>query len=126
MRLFIRGNAVRFGVQSTSPWLVAEALVKKYNIPSKFADFMVSPQKVSNRPFGWTMKIFVAILDQVRLVLSGGDTGPRCDQHGTKLFCHLHPGPITSASNYGGQTTIRTRQILLGFYLSVQITSQCK
>jgi hypothetical protein len=51
------------------------------------------------------------------------------DQHGTKIFCNLHPGSITSASNYYGasflgQTTIRTRQILLGFYPSVQKTSQ--
>ncbi|XP_064634719.1 tyrosine-protein kinase BAZ1B-like [Lineus longissimus] len=47
MRLFIRANAVRFGVQSSSPWLVDEVLVKKYNIPSKFPDCQVSPQKVA-------------------------------------------------------------------------------
>jgi hypothetical protein len=43
------------------------------------------------------------------------------------MFCNLHPGPITSASNYEAsfldQTTIRTWHILLGFYPSVQITT---
>jgi hypothetical protein len=67
------------------------------------------------------------VLDQLQLVPSGGDTSSRRDQHGTNIFGNLHPGPITSVSNYGasflGQTTIRTRQILLGFYLSVQITT---
>jgi hypothetical protein len=53
---------------------------------------------------------------------------PRRDQHGTNIFLSWHPGPTSWAKVHGasfiGQTTIRTRQILLGFYPSVQITSQ--
>jgi hypothetical protein len=37
-------------------------------------------------------------LDQLQLVPSGGDSGPRRDQRGTQIFCHLHPGPMSSAS----------------------------
>jgi hypothetical protein len=50
------------------------------------------------------------------------------DQHGTKIFRSWHPGPTSWDKMHGasflGQTTIRTRQIMLGFYRSVQITSQ--
>jgi hypothetical protein len=38
------------------------------------------------------------LLDQLQLVQSGGDSGPRRDQHGTQIFCHLHLGPMSSAS----------------------------
>jgi hypothetical protein len=57
-------------------------------------------------------------VDKLQLVLSGGDTGPRRDQHG--------PCPIRNIawSQFLRQATIRTRQILLGFYPSVQISSQ--
>jgi hypothetical protein len=34
-------------------------------------------------------------IDQLQLVPSGGDSGPRRDQHGTQMFCHLHPGPTS-------------------------------
>jgi hypothetical protein len=61
-------------------------------------------------------------IDQLQLVLSGGDSGPR----GPALS--WHPGPTSWAKMHGAsflvQTTIQTRQILFGFYPSVQITSQ--
>jgi hypothetical protein len=46
-------------------------------------------------------------LDQLHLVPPGGDSGPWSRQvaivapvvaHGTQIFCHLHPGPMSSAS----------------------------
>jgi hypothetical protein len=50
------------------------------------------------------------------------------DQPGTQIFL-LHPGPVCPSEKYHGasfigQQSIRTRQILLGFYPSVQITRQ--
>jgi hypothetical protein len=70
-------------------------------------------------------------LDQLQLVPSGGDTGHRRDQPGTKMFSHLHPGPqcpeikcMEPRSQFLRPATIRTWQILLGFYPSIQITSQ--
>ncbi|XP_067654301.1 tyrosine-protein kinase BAZ1B-like [Haliotis asinina] len=47
LRLFIRASALRVGTTSTSPWVVNDALVKKYSLPSKFADFLVSPAKMA-------------------------------------------------------------------------------
>ncbi|XP_014681000.1 PREDICTED: tyrosine-protein kinase BAZ1B-like isoform X2 [Priapulus caudatus] len=47
IRLFIRANAVRFGTSAKAPWVVEEKLVKKYGIPGKFADFLVSPSKMA-------------------------------------------------------------------------------
>jgi hypothetical protein len=68
-------------------------------------------------------------IDQLQLVPPGGDSAPPPrDQHGAKIFLSWHPGPTSWAKIHGasflGQTTIRTRQSLLGFYPSVQITSQ--
>jgi hypothetical protein len=40
------------------------------------------------------MKNVGVFLDQLQLVPSGGDIGPRRDQHGTNIFCNLRPGPI--------------------------------
>jgi hypothetical protein len=61
-------------------------------------------------------------LDQLQLVPLSGDTGPRRDQHGTQIFCHLHPGPMSIAwSQFLNPATIQTRQIQLGFYPSEQI-----
>lgn len=47
VRLFIRSFAVRSGNYSTSPWVVSDDLVKKYALPSKFADFLISPTKMA-------------------------------------------------------------------------------
>ncbi|XP_046339571.1 tyrosine-protein kinase BAZ1B-like [Haliotis rufescens] len=47
LRLFIRASALRVGTTSTSPWVVNDALVNKYSLPSKFADFLVSPAKMA-------------------------------------------------------------------------------
>ena len=46
VKMFIRARAVRGGYNFNSPWVVEETLVKKYSLPSKFADFFVSPAKV--------------------------------------------------------------------------------
>ncbi|KAJ8299418.1 hypothetical protein KUTeg_023478 [Tegillarca granosa] len=43
VRYFIRANALRTG--ATTPWIVEDHLVKKYSIPRKFADFLLSPVK---------------------------------------------------------------------------------
>ncbi|KAK6190909.1 hypothetical protein SNE40_002675 [Patella caerulea] len=47
LRLFIRANTVRAGHTPTSPWVVNEAMVQKYKLPSKFADFLLSPAKMA-------------------------------------------------------------------------------
>ncbi|XP_076045526.1 tyrosine-protein kinase BAZ1B-like isoform X2 [Oratosquilla oratoria] len=43
-RLFIRANAMRQRSSSHTPWLVAEDLVKRYNIPNKIASIFFSPK----------------------------------------------------------------------------------
>ncbi|KAL4647669.1 tyrosine-protein kinase BAZ1B [Arapaima gigas] len=45
MRYFIRHNALRLGVGESAPWVVEDELVKKYNLPSKFSDFLLDPYK---------------------------------------------------------------------------------
>ena len=49
VKLFIRGFALRH--QNASPWVVQADMLKKYNIPNKFADFLCSPSKVCM--FNW-------------------------------------------------------------------------
>ena len=61
VRLFIRAYAVRSGSTSTSPWVVDEPLVKKYALPSKFADFLLSPSKVGIRLFSHWALIYSGI-----------------------------------------------------------------
>jgi hypothetical protein len=54
-----------------------------------------------------------------------GDSGPRGPVYGTNILLSWYPGPTSWAKMHGasflGQTTIRTRQILPGFYPSVHI-----
>uniref|UniRef100_A0A3Q2EBH8 Tyrosine-protein kinase BAZ1B n=1 Tax=Cyprinodon variegatus TaxID=28743 RepID=A0A3Q2EBH8_CYPVA len=45
MRYFIRHYALRLGKGESAPWVVEDELVKKYNLPSKFSDFLLDPQK---------------------------------------------------------------------------------
>uniref|UniRef100_A0A8C2IXE4 Tyrosine-protein kinase BAZ1B n=1 Tax=Cyprinus carpio TaxID=7962 RepID=A0A8C2IXE4_CYPCA len=45
MRYFIRHYALRLGSGESSPWVVEDELVKKYNLPSKFSDFLLDPHK---------------------------------------------------------------------------------
>ncbi|KAJ8266565.1 hypothetical protein GJAV_G00131950 [Gymnothorax javanicus] len=45
MRYFIRHNAMRLGTGESAPWVVEDELVKKYNLPSKFSDFLLDPHK---------------------------------------------------------------------------------
>ncbi|XP_024132588.1 tyrosine-protein kinase BAZ1B isoform X1 [Oryzias melastigma] len=45
MRYFIRHNALRLGKGESAPWVVEDELVKKYNLPSKFSDFLLDPHK---------------------------------------------------------------------------------
>ncbi|XP_059141416.1 tyrosine-protein kinase BAZ1B-like isoform X2 [Physella acuta] len=47
LRLFIRVSALRSGTTATSPWVVNADLVKQYKLVSKFADFFLSPVKMS-------------------------------------------------------------------------------
>ena len=46
MRYFIRHYALRLGMGESAPWVVEDELVKKFNLPSKFSDFLLDPQKV--------------------------------------------------------------------------------
>ncbi|XP_030622813.1 tyrosine-protein kinase BAZ1B [Chanos chanos] len=45
MRYFIRHYALRLGSGENAPWVVEDELVKKYNLPSKFSDFLLDPYK---------------------------------------------------------------------------------
>ncbi|XP_072248738.1 tyrosine-protein kinase BAZ1B isoform X2 [Leuresthes tenuis] len=45
MRYFIRHNALRLGKGESAPWVVEDELVKKFNLPSKFSDFLLDPHK---------------------------------------------------------------------------------
>ncbi|XP_043120362.1 tyrosine-protein kinase BAZ1B isoform X2 [Puntigrus tetrazona] len=45
MRYFIRHCALRLGSGESAPWVVEDELVKKYNLPSKFSDFLLDPHK---------------------------------------------------------------------------------
>ncbi|KAM8769071.1 tyrosine-protein kinase BAZ1B isoform 2-T2 [Acanthopagrus schlegelii] len=45
MRYFIRHNALRLGMGESAPWVVEDELVKKFNLPSKFSDFLLDPHK---------------------------------------------------------------------------------
>uniref|UniRef100_A0A8C5ANN9 Bromodomain adjacent to zinc finger domain, 1B n=1 Tax=Gadus morhua TaxID=8049 RepID=A0A8C5ANN9_GADMO len=47
MRYFIRHYALRLGMGESAPWVVEDELVKKFNLPSKFSDFLLDPQKVT-------------------------------------------------------------------------------
>ncbi|XP_077978529.1 LOW QUALITY PROTEIN: tyrosine-protein kinase BAZ1B-like [Glandiceps talaboti] len=47
IKLFIRAHAVRAGTNPNSPWIVEDVLVKKYSLPSKFAELLLAPKKVS-------------------------------------------------------------------------------
>lgn len=49
MRYFIRHYALRLGMGESAPWVVEDELVKKFNLPSKFSDFLLDPHKVMNR-----------------------------------------------------------------------------
>lgn len=49
MRYFIRHKALRLGMGESSPWVVEEELVKKFNLPSKLSDFLLHPHKVKPR-----------------------------------------------------------------------------
>ncbi|XP_068173733.1 tyrosine-protein kinase BAZ1B [Antennarius striatus] len=45
MRYFIRHYALRLGMGESAPWVVEDELVKKFSLPSKFSDFLLSPHK---------------------------------------------------------------------------------
>ncbi|XP_074535334.1 tyrosine-protein kinase BAZ1B [Halichoeres trimaculatus] len=45
MRYFIRHYALRLGMNESAPWVVEDELVKKFNLPSKFSDFLLDPHK---------------------------------------------------------------------------------
>ncbi|XP_062408116.1 tyrosine-protein kinase BAZ1B [Sardina pilchardus] len=45
MRYYIRHNSLRLGTGDSAPWVVEDELVKKFNLPSKFSDFLLDPHK---------------------------------------------------------------------------------
>ncbi|XP_077397150.1 tyrosine-protein kinase BAZ1B [Festucalex cinctus] len=45
IRYFIRHYAQRLGLGESAPWVVEDELVKKFNLPSKFSDFLLDPHK---------------------------------------------------------------------------------
>lgn len=53
MRYFIRHYALRLGMGESAPWVVEDELVKKFNLPSKFSDFLLDPHKVQFRHFSF-------------------------------------------------------------------------
>uniref|UniRef100_A0A3P8TJ14 Tyrosine-protein kinase BAZ1B n=1 Tax=Amphiprion percula TaxID=161767 RepID=A0A3P8TJ14_AMPPE len=49
VRYFIRHYALRLGKGESAPWVVEDELVKKFNLPSKFSDFLLDPHKVVHK-----------------------------------------------------------------------------
>jgi len=49
VKTFIRTYAWRGGSHQSSPWVVKEDLVKKYNLTNKIADIFLSPSKVKEQ-----------------------------------------------------------------------------
>ena len=47
LRLFIRTYAIRAGQAASSPWIVDDNQVRKLDLQSKFASFLLSPVKVN-------------------------------------------------------------------------------
>ncbi|KAJ0063433.1 hypothetical protein NL108_002751, partial [Boleophthalmus pectinirostris] len=45
IRYFIRHHSLRLGTSDSAPWVVEDEMVKKFNLPSKFSDFLLDPQK---------------------------------------------------------------------------------
>uniref|UniRef100_A0A3Q3NMC3 Tyrosine-protein kinase BAZ1B n=1 Tax=Labrus bergylta TaxID=56723 RepID=A0A3Q3NMC3_9LABR len=45
IRYYIRHYALRLGMGESAPWVVEDELVKKFNLPSKFSDFLLDPHK---------------------------------------------------------------------------------
>jgi hypothetical protein len=57
--------------------------------------FTRGPYSLKNRiSFGSHFLLISLPFDQLQLVPSGGDTGPRRTSAGTQIFCHLRPGPM--------------------------------
>ncbi|KAL4225144.1 Tyrosine-protein kinase baz1b [Mactra antiquata] len=71
LRLFIRTYAVRAGHTPNSPWIVDDAQVKKLELPSKFASFLLSPVK-------WKAdEISKKIEEEAKMIKSGSKGSPR-------------------------------------------------
>jgi hypothetical protein len=75
---------------------------------------------------GWGIHVIggAAPLDQLQLVPSGGDTGLHRDQHSRKIFCNLHPGPVSSAS-HGGASFLGQQRFEHGKFC-LDFIRQCK
>ncbi|XP_053384171.1 tyrosine-protein kinase BAZ1B-like isoform X2 [Mercenaria mercenaria] len=71
LRLFIRTYAVRAGHTPNSPWIVDDAQVKKLDLQSKFASFLLSPVK-------WKAdEIAKKIDEEIKSIKSASKASPR-------------------------------------------------
>uniref|UniRef100_A0A8C1TWH3 Tyrosine-protein kinase BAZ1B n=1 Tax=Cyprinus carpio TaxID=7962 RepID=A0A8C1TWH3_CYPCA len=82
MRYFIRHYALRLGSGESAPWVVEDELVKKYNLPRKFSDFLLDPHKVEgvkNIPLSPTLWSHMQKVNGSPLKMKNSGTSKKCD-----------------------------------------------
>uniref|UniRef100_A0A673LH24 Tyrosine-protein kinase BAZ1B n=1 Tax=Sinocyclocheilus rhinocerous TaxID=307959 RepID=A0A673LH24_9TELE len=95
MRYFIRHYALRLGSGESAPWVVEDELVKKYNLPSKFSDFLLDPhkflaehpsakRKINNMPLSPTLWGHMQKVNGSPLKMKNSGTSKKCD--GENIF----------------------------------------
>ncbi|XP_074660006.1 tyrosine-protein kinase BAZ1B-like [Tubulanus polymorphus] len=125
LRLFIRANAVRYGVGSSSPWVVDEAYVKKYSIPNKFADFMVSPQKMmeltrkaqddmlkkrKNPPSKLAQPASKKLKSEKSVKLSAGKSSSSSGKKQKTLLDHPKKSPMKKSNKSSEKTVVKSKK----------------
>uniref|UniRef100_A0A8C1QYL8 Tyrosine-protein kinase BAZ1B n=1 Tax=Cyprinus carpio TaxID=7962 RepID=A0A8C1QYL8_CYPCA len=97
MRYFIRHYALRLGSGESAPWVVEDELVKKYNLPSKFSDFLLDPHKfLAENPSAKRksmsspeVKVFIILTKKVNgspLKMKNSGTSKKCDGENLKIL----------------------------------------
>uniref|UniRef100_A0A8C1UQ97 Tyrosine-protein kinase BAZ1B n=1 Tax=Cyprinus carpio TaxID=7962 RepID=A0A8C1UQ97_CYPCA len=90
MRYFIRHYALRLGSGESAPWVVEDELVKKYNLPSKFSDFLLDPHKVGegvkNIPLSPTLWGHMQKVNGSPLKMKNSGTSKKCDGENLKIL----------------------------------------
>ncbi|XP_072551289.1 tyrosine-protein kinase BAZ1B [Salminus brasiliensis] len=84
MRYFIRHYALRLGMGESAPWVVEDELVKKYNLPSKFSDFLLDPHKFLAENPSSKRKSLSSPEGRPNKKLKTSESGPEMDEKGDK------------------------------------------
>uniref|UniRef100_A0A8C1MDC1 Tyrosine-protein kinase BAZ1B n=1 Tax=Cyprinus carpio TaxID=7962 RepID=A0A8C1MDC1_CYPCA len=92
MRYFIRHYALRLGSGESAPWVVEDELVKKYNLPSKFSDFLLDPHKFlaenpsAKRKSMSSPEVKVKKVNGSPLKMKNSGTSKKCDGENLKIL----------------------------------------